>query len=450
MPESPPASSAPPTDTVPSRTVWARDLPWLDWFPWLVLFRVPRISLKLPALLLALVGLWATSAGWSLLGRQLLTDVDRVRGSWQGDEYTRLTSSPRAAIDDFTSESESASALVQIAHSNPLYIVYGRFLAPFQELFSARTVESARPFLFFSLGGLWSVAVWGIVGLGISRMAIGLLGPEQQVSLVPAVRYGWSHARHAWLAPLIPLFGIGLLTIPLIVIGWCMRLNVGVVLAAILWLPVLGLSLVMGIVLFGLTFGWPLMVPAIAAEGKDSFDAISRSYAYALQRPFHYAGYTVLASGIGILAWIVVTGFTDGIDEISRWGTMWGAGAARIQQIHVAGEPNGSPLHALDPSARPNVDSPTLRIGSRLMVLASRGVRSLSGAFAYSYFWCAASAIYLLLRRDTDQLDTDVWYEERPEESLRPPSATVPPPHLNDLDANQLREPAAASAKATR
>ena len=84
-----------------------------------------------------------------------------------------------------------------------------------------------------------------------------------------------------------------------------MRANLGLLLGGIsgrwCWLA----GLLMALLLLGLLFGWPLMWGTISTEGTDSFDALSRSYAYLFQRPLHYLFYALVAA-IGWLGWILV------------------------------------------------------------------------------------------------------------------------------------------------
>ena len=40
-------------------------------------------------------------------------------------------------------------------------------------------------------------------------------------------------------------------------------------------------------------------------------------------------------------------------------------------------------------------------------------VRSIATAFGYSFFWCLATAVYLLLRMDVDQTEFDDIYVDR-------------------------------------
>jgi uncharacterized protein involved in response to NO len=49
----------------------------------------------------------------------------------------------------------------------------------------------------------------------------------------------------------------------------------------------------------------------------------------------------------------------------------------------------------------------TFWLGARLIAFSVGLVRATASAFSFSYFWCAFAAIYLLLRRDTDQTELD-------------------------------------------
>ena len=82
-----------------------------------------------------------------------------------------------------------------------------------------------------------------------------------------------------WVEGLIPIFG-------------------DIVIAGLLWPIVLVVGLIMAVVLVGLV-GWPLMYATISAEGSDSFDAISRSYSYVYQAPWHYLWYAWWPSAYG-------------------------------------------------------------------------------------------------------------------------------------------------------
>ena len=54
-----------------------RSISWRDLCPWTMLFRVFRISISLPLLVLALIGACAVPLGWRMAGGVLLTDESR-------------------------------------------------------------------------------------------------------------------------------------------------------------------------------------------------------------------------------------------------------------------------------------------------------------------------------------------------------------------------------------
>ncbi len=80
------------------------------------------------------------------------------------------------------------------------------------------------------------------------------------------------------------------------------------------------------------------MWPTISAEGTDSFDALSRSYSYTYQRPVHYLFYAAVAGILGMLAWVVVIIFANGVITYSYWAASWGSGGQRIQDIRSYAE----------------------------------------------------------------------------------------------------------------
>ncbi len=143
------------------------------------------------------------------------------------------------------------------------------------------------------------------------------------------------------------------------------------------------------------------MWATIGAESSDAFDAISRSYAYTFQRPMHYFCYVLVAALLGSLGWLLLWGFTESIITLSYWGTSWGTGAERLGEIVAATGPDS----AADSTAP--TPSTTLWLGSALIGLCVGIVRAVASGVSFSYFWCVAAAVYLLLRRDTDQTEMD-------------------------------------------
>ncbi|HEY2759510.1 MAG TPA: hypothetical protein VGI75_02165, partial [Pirellulales bacterium] len=185
-------------------------------------------------------------------------------------------------------------------------------------------------------------------------------------------------------------------------------------------------GLFLAILLVGLLFGWPLMWPTISAEGTDSFDALSRSYSYTYQRPVHYLFYAAVAGVLGMLAWVVVLIFAKGVITYSYWAASWGAGANRIDDLRIA---------ASNPEA-----SGLFGMGAHAIGFWVNVVKTIAVGFLFSYFWCAATYIYFLLRQTVDATEMDeVALDEQSE-------AYSLPPLINDASGMpQVSDPPAAS-----
>ena len=197
-----------------------------------------------------------------------------------------------------------------------------------------------------------------------------------------------------------------------------MRANVGLLLGRAALAAGLAAGLLMALLLLGLLFGWPLMWATISAEGTDSFDALSRSYAYTFQRPLHYLFYAAVAGLIGWLGWILVQNFAASVVWMSYWAAGWGCGADQIDLIINGG--NG-------------LSSSAARAG--LIRFWAGCVKLLAVGYLFSYFWTAATAIYFLLRRDVDATEMDEVYLDadasEPDTAL-PAVAKVPSPTTAD------------------
>ena len=249
-----------------------------------------------------------------------------------------------------------------------------------------------------------------------------------------------------------PLLAVGVLCIPTFVLGLLLGFDIGVMLVGLLWFIVVGISIVMGILLLGLMFGWPLMIASVACEGQNSFDSMTRSFAYVLQRPFHYLCYALVAILFGGITWFLVSSVADGMVGLTYWSVSWGAnitgeditGVDRIDQL-VLGMP-------LDDQGNLTETSP-MYAGRSLINFWNAVIKSLAAAFLYGLFWCLSSAVYLLLRKDVDQTEMDEIFliDEKRTYTLPPlrsdengiPQVRRPEPEFYDSDAPQESEDSA-------
>lgn len=375
------------------RTVPVFEVHWLRLFPWLRLFRVPGAAADPKSLMLAALGLVATAAGWEALDRAFPASAG----------LTPLVFPARKPI--------GPDSLPSVGWwlSEPLRLVS----SPFFTLFDTpagfgRTAHAA-------LAALWVVVVWGLIGGAIARVAVVKLARGERVGLGEAFDFAARKALPLIGTPLIPLMGVGVVAASLAVFAQLYRLPapLGPTAAGLLaFLPLLG-GLLLTLILIGLMAGWPLMQASVAAEAEDGFDAISRTYAYLHQRPWHYAGYTALAFAVGCVGLVFVDVFARMVVHLTAWGLSLAGPGATVAAYY--GGFDGDTLPA--------------DLGAHRFWLAV--VSTLVRAWVYSAFWTAATAAYLLLRRDVDSTPFDkIAYTSRPGplDEVAPGAAAGPVP----------------------
>ena len=126
----------------------------------------------------------------------------------------------------------------------------------------------------------------------------------------------------------------------------------------------------------------------------SAFDAFSRSYNYTFARPLHYLFYVVVAAVIGVLSWLFVLWVSEGVITMSYWAVSLGSGGAKVEALQNAATSNG-------------FDGGLEGFAGEAVGFWVGVVRAIAHGFGYGYFWCAMTAIYLLLRRDVDQAEIE-------------------------------------------
>jgi len=406
---------------MPQEQSTIRHISWLDLFPWLGLVRAVRFAFVPRNLVLAAVGLAAMNAGWGVIGAIFSGSSDKniqdmIKGL-EGWPAYHLPSQP---------PQRSLSMLDPV--NSPATIPWNELSAPFRGLFGENVTVSF--FTYLLLLGVWALLVWSLFGAAITRGAALWFAREDRLSLRHSLLWGVKRWPAYFGGPMFPLAGVLIAVIPVAILCLLLKLDIGVLLVGIIWPLVLFCGLFLAILLVGLLFGWPLMWPTVSAEGTDSFDALSRSYSYTYQRPVHYLFYAAVAGILGMLAWIVVVIFANGVITYSYWAASWGSGAERIDSIRDYVQGIALPADA----------STALEWGARAIRFWVRGVTYIAVGFLFSYFWCAATYIYFLLRQAVDVTEMDeVAVEEEPEAYGLPPLSSEPggTPQVTEPPATQ-------------
>jgi len=389
-----------------------RRVAWRQVCPWLILFRSFHLAISLPVLFLATIGVLLTPLGWKASELLFVSANDRATPGFAEAVAANSQwpmSPPRVIFPGEGPLDEGLSWNRLAGDANSLGYVYWRFASPFYHLLQDRLGFTQIAYWLF--GSLWMIAVWSLVGGAITRLAAVKLGREERLGLVETVRYVFRNYFWYFLSPLFPIVGLLVTAIPVMLLGWLMRLDVGVFIAGLLWPLALLIGLVLVVFVLGLMFGWPLMFPSISSEeGSDSFEAFSRTYSYTFRRPLHYLFYAFVAMLFGGLSWYLVAYAAEYVIAMTVWAATWGAGSERIDQILTTSDESG-----------------VFAAGRFLIRLFSDLVRSIATAFNFAFFWIAATAIYLLLRRDVDQTDFDEVFVEGESDRYGLPPLPTPP-----------------------
>ena len=291
----------------------------------------------------------------------------------------------------------------------------------------------------------WSLVVLSIFGGAVARSAAVQVARDEKISLRSALRFSTGKFVSFLSAPLIPVLviavvggAVALVALVLSLIGlipglsWVADIGIG------LLFPLAALAgIVMALTFIGLVGGLSLMYPTIAAEGTDSFDAISRSFSYLFARPWRLAFYALVAVAYGAVCFLVARAFTWLVLMMARSSV----------GIFLTGDRRGL-LDAIWPAQGPSrfsYDIPFVNlnwsesIAAVLVAFTVYLALSLLASFALSLYLSLGTIVYFLMRRQVDETELeDVYldpadeeyagYADVPEDPLAEPEPTPTTP----------------------
>ncbi len=379
-------------------------IPYRRWFPWLGISRAFSIALDPRNLLIALFGLVLMTSGHAAFRSFIPQDYSRNAVS---------ISKPQAAGNSAEMNLSLERDADAFDVSWPRESLTGLMLQPFH-----RICKPAAD-IFFPAEGLrstwadtatswtlffWNLFVWSLCGGAITRQAASQFARQKTLSLKESLGFSRKLFVSYFSAPLLPFVAIGALYLFNFAFGLLGLIpEIGPVIAGVLWFIPLIFSLLMAIVVACIAICWPLMYPVISVEGSDAFDGLSRSYSYLISKPWHLAGYVLFAVANGTIAFWIVRMMLMLTMYISIWSVTgsWGERESYFNTQFIT--------NLLHESGTVNL------LGSNqpvqvLIGLWIEGTHWLSDAFAYSYFWCAATIVYFVVRHSSDGTDLTQMY----------------------------------------
>ncbi len=282
--------------------------------------------------------------------------------------------------------------------------------------------------VYFTVMGIIFLIVWALFGGAIARVAAVHVAREEKLSMRQGLRFSSGKFLSFLFAPIIPIAIIIFVGLIVALGGLLLYVPfVGPILVGVFFFLALAAGFVMTLVALGTFGGLNLMYPTIAAEGSDSFDAISRSFSYVYARPWRMLWYTVVAIFYGAITFVFVRLFiwltlafthyfvglalgrtTDG--EQNLWGAMWPGSTMWHLPYHV--------------------DYISLSFGQRVAAFFVAFwvflVIAFLGAYLISYYFSSSMVIYYLMRREVDATELDDVYVEQSDDDFAEPMTAVP------------------------
>lgn len=313
--------------------------------------------------------------------------------------------------------------------------------------------------------GLWLAFVWARIGGAIARIAAVEVAKDERLSAGEGLAFAKRHFGGFFWSP------VAVAAIVAVLLG-CNALA-GLV-GAIPYLGDLLLTLLLPLVfvatltaLFlavGGAVGWPLMSPALAAEGTDAFDAVSRAMSYVYGRPFRVIVYAGVAKLYGLVCCAVVWAFAFALVRLMFFSVGLGMHvfAGPHRKLDLVGDyifgPSGSdptPVSLSDLVAQHGWAAPVLAVALAVVALVIFG---LAAGYVVSFQYTARTLVYFLLRKAEDHTEMDeVWLDEEPgaldedDEGLPAPAAgegTAADPNAPRSGLDAAQQQAADQARA--
>ncbi|HVT82219.1 MAG TPA: hypothetical protein VHM90_16370, partial [Phycisphaerae bacterium] len=259
------------------------------------------------------------------------------------------------------------------------------------------------------LFAVFSLIVIAFAGASIARLsALELAGieraPLKDVFAFAASRL-WTFIKSP-VAPFLILLALGLVITLISLAGaipW-----IGPILIGIIFIAFIGIAFILMLLLLGILGGFNLLYPTIAVEGADSFDAMSRSFAYVYARPWRLIFYTVTSLIYGVITFLFVAFAAYLVLLLTHTFVGWGMNFFGARYGAYSGSPlletmwpSPTFLQLIHPINWYAMSLPE-KIGAGFLHFWVFLVIAGTGAYVVSYYFSTHTIIYLLLRRSVD------------------------------------------------
>ncbi|UCD49071.1 MAG: hypothetical protein JSW27_16240 [Phycisphaerales bacterium] len=397
-------------------------------------FRAFRMSIQPTKLILAFLAITAVCVTGRVMDFNKTvgvvpngtTELDAyVSGAMSADDYLSTFADVEEKDGVFTTlwnfgARRFHDALTSLAEGNVLGITQN-VAACFTALLWAFRYHTIYSAIFFAV----TLAVMSLAGGAICRIAALQFAQGEKPGLTEALQFGLRKFYSFLSAPITPVAIIAVIGIFVVLLGLGGNIPVAGELSVGLFLPLALLAAALtAVIAIGALAGFNLMFPAIAYEDSDCFDAISRSFSYVYAMPWRMGFYTAIAAVYGAICYAFVRFFAYLLLWITRQFLEFGFVNHNEKLANLWPRPDFTDFlgsHAATPT------NWSTSAGAFLIHVWVLVVVALMVAFVISFYFCANTIIYALMRNRVDKTALDEIYTGTDEMAaeLSPPPAPV-------------------------
>jgi hypothetical protein len=273
--------------------------------------------------------------------------------------------------------------------------------------------------IFFAI----ELAVISIAGGAICRIAALQFARGEKPGMAEALRYSTKKFTSFFTAPLAPVGIIIFIGFFVFLFGLAGNIpRVGEIIVGLGMPLVLFAGSLLAVIVIGAVAGFNLMFPAVAYDGSDSFDAISRSFSYVYAKPWRMIIYTAVAAVYGSICYMFVRVF----GFLTLWITHW---VLRLGLWSNNGSNEANKLTAIWPkpdfrilfdSGQQHATNWTESVAVFLVYIFVLVVIGLIVSFIMSFYYSANTIIYSLMRKMVDNTAFEDIYMQFDEAGVEP------------------------------
>jgi len=300
----------------------------------------------------------------------------------------------------------------------------------------ANTVEFLRAikwairyhFLYCLIFAVINLCIAAVGGGAICRIAALQFAQNEKPGIVESLRFSTKRFTSFFGTPFVPMIIIAIASICVVSVGLISNIpfGMGEIGTGILMLPALAAGAIIAAVLLGVIGGLNLAFPAVAYDGSDGLDAVSRSFNYVYAKPWRLGFYTAIAVIYGAICYIFVRFFAF----LLLWSTYRGLRMGAITQsarglpdkiAAIWPEPTFPRLLAYSQATGSSSES----IAAVLVYLSALVIVGLVASFIISFYFSSNTVIYALMRNQVDETPLETVYTETAEIKAHPPELTA-------------------------